>query len=320
MRVKRILKSFSKALRPVTYRLYFAFFWLLSLLPFSVLYLLSDIISPFVRRFYRRGVVRKNLAESFPGRPSSELKSIEKEFYRQLCDYFMETIKQFSMSERSMMKRMSFSGLEWVEEGFKSGGKDFLFVFLGHYGNWEWIASLQYWVPYARCTQIYHPLYNKVWNRIFMRLRQQYGGECIPMKKTLRRLLEIKQSGDKVVVGFISDQLPKWNGIHHFVPFLNHDTAVFTGMEQIGKKLGAMVVYARVTRPRRGYYHCEFVPVTDEPKEYADYDITDACMKLLEEDIEAHPYLWLWTHKRWRRTKEQWLERNGLKPDSEPAR
>jgi KDO2-lipid IV(A) lauroyltransferase len=164
-------------------------------------------------------------------------------------------------------------------------------------------------MPYAHCSQIYHPLYNKVSDRIFLKLREQYGGECIPMKKTLRRILEIKKNGENVVVGFISDQQPKWNSIHHFSPFLNRETAVFTGTEVLAKKLGAMVYYARVTRPSRGHYHCEFIPMTHTPADYKDFDLTDLYMSMLEKDIRTNPHLWLWTHKRWRRTKEEWLRR-----------
>ncbi len=290
------------------YHFFYTLFWLISLLPLRLLYVLSDLAYPIVRRRYRSSIVRDNLAKSFPEKSDKEREQIAKDYYHLLCDYIAEDIKLFSMSRKTMMRRMTFSGLEHIKSGFDSG-KDYMFAYLGHFGNWEWIASLQYWMPYAHCSQIYHPLYNKVSDRIFLELREQYGGECIPMKKTLRRILEIKSRGEKVVVGFISDQLPKWNSIHHFSPFLHRETAVFTGTEVLAKKLNAMVYYARVTRPRRGYYHCEFIPMTHEAKSYADFELTDLYMRMLEEDIRRTPHLWLWTHKRWRRTKEQWLER-----------
>lgn len=292
----------------MAYRFFFSLFWLLSLIPLRGLYCISNLVYPIARRRYRAKIVRQNLQNSFPEKSEKEIEQIEKDYYRLLCDYIAENLKLFSMSKKEMMRRMTFSGLEHIKKGFDEG-KDYMFAYLGHFGNWEWIASLQYWMPYAHCSQIYHPLYNKVADKIFLRLREQYGGECIPMKKTLRRILELHKGGEKVVVGFISDQLPKWNSIHHFSPFLNRETAVFTGTEQLAKKLGAMVYYAKVTRPKRGYYHCEFVPVTDNPKEYEDFALTDIYMKMLEEDIRRTPYLWLWTHKRWRRTKEQWLKR-----------
>ena len=292
----------------MAYHFFYSIFWLISLLPLRMLYILSDLVYPIVKRTYRRKVVDDNLAKSFPEKSEEERDKIANNFYHILCDYFAEDIKLFSMSKKEMMKRMTFSGLEHIKNGFDNG-KDYMFAYLGHFGNWEWIASLQYWMPYAHCSQIYHPLYNKVSDRIFLKLREQYGGECIPMKKTLRRILEIKRNGENVVVGFISDQQPKWESIHHFTPFLNRETAVFTGTEVLAKKLGAMVYYAHVTRPRRGYYHCEFVPMTHTPAEYPDFDLTDQYMKMLEKDICTTPHMWLWTHKRWRRTKEEWLKR-----------
>ena len=300
----------SNVLQNLKYRLVYGFFWLLSLLPMAVLYVISDFIYLIVYYVvrYRRNVVRQNIAGSFPDKDKAYVTEVERGFYHFFCDYIVENIKLFSMSKKEMMKRMTFSGLDDARQRFENG-KDFLFLYLGHYGNWEWIASLQYWMPYAHCTQIYHPLYNKIADKIFIDLREQYGGECIPMKKTLRRILQMKKEGLKVVVGFISDQLPKWNSIHHFTHFLNRETAVFTGTEEISKKIGAMVYYGRMTRPKRGYYHCDLILMTDSPEQFEDFDLTDMYMRMLETDIVENPAIWLWSHKRWRRTKERWLER-----------
>ncbi len=290
------------------YRITYGLLYLVSLLPMRALYVVSDLMYPFAL-FYRRKVTRRNLAEAFPELSDSERKKIEHRFYHQLCDYMVETVKLFSISKTELTRRMTFGGLDDIRHGFNDLNKDTFFSYLGHYGNWEWIASLQYWLPDCHCCQIYHPLYNKVFDRIFLKIRQQYGGECIPMKTSMLRLARLRKEGTRTVCGFISDQQPKWNAIHHFTPFLNHDTAVFTGTEQIGKRMDAMIFYAHVTRPSRGYYHCEFRPMEYNPKDTPDYELTDRFMQLLEHDIKAAPHLWLWTHKRWSRTKEEWERR-----------
>lgn len=283
---------------------------LIAHLPFRVLFIISDCMYPLVKTFYRRSVVRENLISSFPEKSLHEIKVIERRFYHFLCDLFMEIIKGYAMSREEMMEHMVFSGLDQPREGF-ANGKDDLFCYLGHFGNWEWAASLQYWTDYCKCAQIYHPLYNKTMDKFFLDLRTKYQGECIPMKTAARTLIKRRAEGVKILCGFISDQLPKWENIHHFTPFLNHDTAVFTGGEQLGKRLDAMMYYGRVTRPRRGYYTFEFIPICHDSKDVPDFDITDRYMTLLEEDIQQYPELWLWTHKRWRRTKEEWLRREG---------
>ena len=146
-------------------------------------------------------------------------------------------------------------------------------------------------------------------DRFFLKLRNQFGGECIPMKQTLRRIVELKREEQPTVIGFISDQLPKWNSIHFFVPFLHRETAVFTGAEQIGRQVGAVYFFAEMTRPRRGYYECTFRRMELPEGERTEYAMTALFMTLLERMIRQAPQYWLWTHKRWKRTKEEWMQR-----------
>lgn len=284
-------------------------FYLISLLPMRLLYVLSDMAYPFVFAFYRRKLVRQQLTECFPEKDIKEIKAIEHAFYHQFCDTFVEMIKQFSMSKEEMMRRMVFVDADKACVNFSDEQK-ILFLMLGHYANWEWIASLQYWTPGVHCSQVYHPLSDDVFDQLFIDLREQYGGECIKMRQTVRRLMQLNALGRPVICGMIADQQPRWDAIHHFCQFLHHDSAVFIGTEQIAKKLNSLVYYCSVSRIRRGYYQGRIIPITLDPGSMPDYEITDKYMELLEADIREHPELWLWTHKRWTRTKEEWEERN----------
>lgn len=288
--------------------------WVLSLLPFPVLYVISDFLCLFVSRFYRTKVVRSNLKSAFPEKTEEELRHIEKKFYHQFCDNFVEVIKMLSMSKQDIMRRMTFSGLEEAKKRHEAGQK-LNFLYLSHFGNWEWIASIAYHMePWCGSAQVYHHIYNKVMDKFFYELRAQYGGKNIEMKETYRRILQMSRENRNYLIGFISDQQPKWSSIHHFVPFLNHDTAVFTGAEHIARKLDAFAMYGRMSRPRRGYYNLEIIPMEDHPATLPENVLTDRYFQLLEEDVRLHPEMWLWTHKRWSRTKEEWLRRNGGEP------
>lgn len=294
------------------YYIIFCCWYLLSLLPLGVLYVVSDLLYyPLYYIFrYRQKVVRNNLTLSFPDKPKEEIIRIEKQFYHFLCDYMVETIKLLSMSKEQLKRRMTFGGVDEIVRKMKADEKTFCFVYLGHYCNWEWIASLPYWVPDdVLCGQIYHPLYNKAMDKLFLRLRNHFGGECIAMKETLRRIIELKRAKQKTIIGFISDQGPKWNSIHHWTNFFHRETAVFIGTEKIGKQVDALIYYADVKRIKRGYYHCEFKPLSDHPKEVPDFELTDTYTRLLESMISQAPQYWLWSHKRWKRTKEEWIRR-----------
>ncbi len=302
----------------IVYFFTFCFWYLLSLLPLGILYLFSNLLyyPLYYCIRYRRHIVRKNLIDSFPEKDLKEIIGIEKKFYQFFCDYVVETIKLFTISKKQLMSRMTFEGIDVITSEMEKNDKDLCFVYLGHYGNWEWIASLAYWTPDDfLCAQIYHPLRNKAFDKLFLNLRNQFGGECIPMKVTLRRILELKKARQKTIIGFISDQLPKWSSIHHFTPFLHRETATFTGTEQMGKKFGAIIYYAEVTRPKRGYYHCTFKKLVENPAALPDFEITDNYASRLEEMIQKTPYLWLWSHDRWKRTKEEYerRQREGIK-------
>lgn len=300
----------------ILYYLLFFGWYLLSLLPLRLLYVLSDLlyIPCYYLIRYRRKVVRRNLRESFPEKSAAELSRIERRFYHFFCDYVVETIKLFSISKKEMMRRMTFSGIDELRQTLQKEDKKMCFVYLGHYCNWEYVASMQYWLEEMHCGQIYHPIYNKAFNDLFLRLRGQFGGESIAMKETLRRLLKLRKGDKRVVIGFIADQSPKWESMHHWTRFLNHDTSFFIGTERIGKQLDAAICYLEVKRVRRGYYHAELKLLTTRPAELPDYELTDRYAACLEKQIEEEPAYWLWTHKRWKRTKEEWLKRQN--PDN----
>jgi KDO2-lipid IV(A) lauroyltransferase len=45
--------------------------------------------------------------------------------------------------------------------------------------------------------------------------------------------------------------------------------------------------------------------MTREPGKMKDFELTDMYFKKLEETIRRAPEYWLWSHKRWSRTREE---------------
>ena len=295
------------------YKLFFAFLRLLSHLPFCIHYAISDyVLYPLVYYVvrYRRGLVSRQLTDCFPEKSQQERRQIARRFYHFFCDYIVETLKMQTMSHEEMRRRVVFTGMDEMLEQLEQAGKQFAFCYLGHYGNWEWMASFPLWLhePW-KGGQIYHPLKNKHMDEFFLKLRKQFRGTCIPMKQTMRQILTNQRNGKYTIIGFIADQGPKWEAIHRWSDFLNHKTSFFTGPEYIARQVDAALLYLHVSRPRRGYYSTKVEIISLHPKEVEEYTSTDKYIQLLEEQIREHPELWLWTHNRWKRTYEQWLER-----------
>ena len=316
------------ALVQVLFSLCRALWWLCSILPLRLHYFFADIlVFPLVFHVmkYRRELVQRQLAEAFPERSLEERAKIERDFYHWLADYFVETLKLMSISRKELYRRMDFVNLHEVLRELREGEHQFVFIYLGHLGNWEWVSSLPLWSEgRVQFGQIYHPLHSPLMDKLFLHVRGRMGATSIAMKETLRTILTWKKGGEKGMIGFISDQAPKWEAMHHWCDFLHHETSFFTGAEKIGQKVGARYFYLEVTRPHRGEYRAELIELkaefqdsfkaneADKTKsaEVSPYPITDAYARALEASIEAHPHLWLWTHNRWKRTKQEWDMRN----------
>ncbi|MBD5222069.1 MAG: acetyltransferase [Bacteroidales bacterium] len=284
----------------------------ISLLPLRLLYIFSDVVAWLMHTVvrYRRGVVKRNLRSSFPDRTPREISRISREFYRFLSDYFVETVKLASLSDEEIKERLVVENIEAVNSSVKGGRS--VSLFLGHYCNWEWVSSLPLHIdPSAVCGQIYHPLESSVADRVFLKLRSRYGAVSITMEDTLRTVAGWYRFGKPSVVGYIADQVPGYGSIHRWVDFLNHDTPVFTGAERISRMVHADCFYVHLSRLKRGVYSLRFIPIAEDAASVAPFTVTDAFFHHLEEQIESAPPYWLWSHRRWKRTREGFEARYG---------
>ena len=294
----------------ILYYIVYGLWYMLSLLPLRVHYVLSDVIFLLLYHIlgYRKKVVRTNLRTSFPEKSQEELKQIERDFYHFFCDYMVESVKMMTISEQEMRRRMVFKNMEAVDNILAEGQS--IALYLGHYCNWEWVTSLPLWLPAnIQPGQIYHPIENRLTDQLFLRARQHFNSLCIPMQDTLRRLLEFTKSNRPMIIGYISDQKPHWVNIHHWVDFLNHDTPGLTGTERIVRKLNHAVFYIDMQRKHRGYYEAELRLITRHPQQMHEFEITDIYYQMLEKTIRRAPAYWLWSHDRWKRTREEFNER-----------
>lgn len=306
------LTTTTKTTRHTMTKAIYCLFYAISLLPFRLLYVLADIecfmLYHVIR--YRRGVVRRNLVTSFPDKSEQEIIQIEKRFYHWFCDYFFEAVKLLSISDAELCRRFTIINSEEVEQCFKEGQD--VAAILGHYCNWEWLSCVGMNLPLERETGlIYHPLRNKAFDYLFRKLRlHEKHSRVIPKQDILRYVLSRKKEGIRNICGYISDQGPKWKNIHLWLPFLNHEhTPVFTGGERIMRKMNNAVFYVEMSRPKRGYYTATYKLITRTPNALEPDGITRRFFQMLEQTIRREPAYYLWSHNRWKRTKEEFDRR-----------
>ncbi|MEI6753782.1 MAG: lysophospholipid acyltransferase family protein [Paludibacter sp.] len=283
------------------YLVYFSF-WLITLLPLRLLYILSDILYPIVYYVvgYRKDVVRYNISKSFPEKTQQEKLKIERNYYRYFCDLFIETMKEMHFSIDEIKRRMTFGNFDALKEQYAKGKSVMLMT--AHYGNWEWPIALSLYLPdEVPLYGIYKAQSNKSFDTLFFKLRSRFGGIPIEKNRLMRFLIQLKKENKLGNFWMIADQTPYGSDVNFFwTKFLNQDTATLTGTEQLARKFDFPVFYADIIRTKRGYYHCEFIPITLEPTQTKEFEITERYMQLLEKRIQTSPQFWLWSHRRWK--------------------
>ena len=284
----------------------YAFIWIITWLPLRVLYIISDIFFPVVYYIvgYRKNVVRLNLTRSFPDKTVKERRTIERRYYHFLCDLIVETIHEMHISEKDILRRMTFGNLQDIVE--QNALNKSVMIMTAHYGNWEWLLAFSLYLPEKQPSNpIYKRLRNERFDKLFHQLRSRYGAKLIEKKDLLRVMFKLQKEKQVANFWMISDQTPNGKNLHYWTTFLNQDTATVTGTEQLARKFDYPVFYAEINRVKRGYYHCEFIPITLEPTKTAEFEISEQYMRLLEKSIEAHPEFWLWSHRRWKYQRNQ---------------
>jgi KDO2-lipid IV(A) lauroyltransferase len=292
----------NRFMNAVLFYLALPFIYLISYLPFRVLYLFSDVMFLLVYRVigYRKTVVTTNLERSFPDKSPNEISDIRSRFYRYFCDLSLEILKTLTVSPSALTKRFICGDMSAFERFYES--KQSVIIVLGHLGNWELCGAYFSQLPLHQLYVLYHPLTDKHFDRLLYRMRTRLGVRLYPMKSAFRGM--VKDRNKLTATAFIADQSPSPSGAH-WMTFLNQDTAVFKGTETIARKLDYPVIYLSVIRVRRGLYKISSELLTEHPLELPENALTELHTKRLEKDVIANPETWLWSHRRWKHKRPE---------------
>ncbi len=270
----------------------------LSYLPLRVLYLLSDFLYLIIYKLfkYRVKVVRENLKNSFPKKSVEELRIIERKYYQNLCDWVIETIKLFSISEAELKRRIPFEDIDLYNSLLQQNRH--IIVAAGHFNNFEWLAQGFTVVGNFQTIGLFTPLSNKYFNRFMLKNRSRFGGIMIPAKEVGAYLSQPLPSIS--AIGFVTDQSPRKESNIYWTEFLSQETACFTGVERYAVKLNAPVVFLYPFKIKRGQYVLRMRMISDEPHLAHPFAITESTTRFLEDLIHQQPEAWMWSHKRWK--------------------
>ncbi|WP_363317253.1 lysophospholipid acyltransferase family protein, partial [Flavobacterium sp.] len=281
----------------------YPFFYLISLLPFRVLYFLSDGLYILLYRIigYRKKTVRENLWLALPHLSVKERRIIERKFYHHFCDTLVEMVKTITVPVKEIQKRFVIENPEAIKET-EERGKGIAFL-CGHFCSYEWMLVMNKQLTTHKGFGIYKTIRNKYFDKLVRKLRSRFDGELIDTRRIIPAMRDHKRKGILGFYGFLSDQSPKLSSTIYWGNFFDMEVPVHVGAEILAKKLDLNIMLVKSTKTGRGRYNARFIPFEGNPKDIPNYEISDMFLKMLENDIRETPEFYLWTHKRFKHRK-----------------
>ncbi len=242
----------------------------------------------------RRGVIRGNLARSFPDWSPARLRATEREFSRRQGEVAAEVLYAARIGEAELRTRVAI--VNPVALTALQPPRPLIIVG-AHHGNFEWaLQRLSLEMP-ARFLCLYKPLRNTRMDGWMRRLRTRFGARLVPAKSVLQ---ELARSRDAAAVGLLADQVPRTSPEKHWVEFLGQDTPFYMGPELLARALRSRAVLLRMKRLGRGRYELTFEPLNEAGEKLATGEITGRYARALEAWIRGDPAGWWWSHRRWK--------------------
>lgn len=277
------------------------FLKLLSRLPLSVLYALTDCLYVFIYHIwgFRRELSLSNLRNSFPDRSASELEGIARLAYRNACSMIAEFIKAAVISEEELRRRVQIENIEIFERFIKAGQPVVLLA--SHHCNWEWLLLASCLDLKISVDAVYKPLRVDVIDRFMLETRSRFGGNPIPVKDFLVEVLKRREGAR--VIALVADQTPLRSEEKHWTRFLNQDTAFFVGADKIARITHSPVFFVGMKRVRRGYYEARLQLLAEPPYDREGTEIIERYARAAEAHIAEHPADWLWMYRKWKYRK-----------------
>jgi KDO2-lipid IV(A) lauroyltransferase len=284
------------------YILIYPILWCISILPFRLLYVLSDglYILTYYIIGYRKKIVRENLALTLPHLSDQERLIIEKKSYKNMCDVFLEMIKTLTISKSEMEKRYKFKNIE-VYDYLEKKGKS-IALLCAHYASYEWAISINSKISFEGYA-VYKKINNRYFDKLVRDIRSKFKATLITTKDTIPEMANNYRNNKLSLYGLISDQSPRLGSFFHWNKFMGIEVPIHTGGEMLAKKYDMNVLFLRTKKLGRGFYEAELEVLTENAKEEPNYEITDRFLKLVEQQIYEQPEYYLWTHKRWKHRK-----------------
>ncbi|HDQ15721.1 MAG TPA: hypothetical protein ENN45_01530 [Bacteroidetes bacterium] len=287
--------------------LYYVFIIPLSRLPLWILYVKADFFYLLLCTIlpYRKKIALQNIRFAFPELKHKEQSRLLRKNYRHISNILAESIKNLSISQKKLCKRMQLKNPEIFQDLYDKGKS--VVIMSAHYANWEFFITAQNLIIPHRAIGIGKPLSEKFLNRKINALRERNGMKVVSADNYKEEIAFRQAMGEKMAILALADQAPKPESAY-WTKFFNKETPFSFGAEFLAHQFNFAVVFVTIKKIKRGNYEAEAHIITETPKQESYASISEKYVRLLEKQIKDKAEDWLWTHKRWKHTIPENLE------------
>jgi KDO2-lipid IV(A) lauroyltransferase len=257
-----------------------------------------------------RQIALSNLYTAFGSRFSDEKqKRIARASFRHFGRVFADIIKVRYMKQDKLLKSISIEGSEHLEKAMLKGKG--VLIFSAHLGNWEMATAPVSEI--GKVNVIARPLDNRLLEKELLQIRKKLGANVIYKQQAARPILRALTDNEMVAI-LIDQNVVRNQAV--FVDFFGKPAATTPSLAAFFLKTNAPLVPVFCCPVQSGRYHLKILPplkliVTgDEEKDML--KITQLCTKIIQNQIQENPKVWLWFHNRWK-TRPEGEERIGKK-------
>jgi KDO2-lipid IV(A) lauroyltransferase len=250
----------------------------------------------------RRGVIRGNLERSFPGLDRAQRTRIARDFVRRQSEVLAEIDYARRISAGELRERVRLVDPQGILSRARGGRDGMLVLIAGHFCNFEWLLLRLSLELGDGMIGLYKPPRDERAHRYIRSIRTRFGARLLPAKSVAKELGVIREAR---ALGLIADQVPRTSPERHWTTFLEQRTAFFKGPERLARALRAPAVYVTLRRLGRGRYEADLQPLTAAGERWPVGEVTERYARALERDIQADPAGWWWSHRRWKKLKDE---------------
>lgn len=250
-----------------------------------------------------REIALRNMARALPERTAEERRALVRSCFQHFGSAFCDTLSSTRFGPRELCERFDLEGWDHLDQAERRG-KGF-FILSAHFGFWESVPPMV-GLYHGPMDIVFRPADNPWLDGEVRALRERNGNSVIPKKGAVRRMMEVLRGRGRVGI-LIDQRVQPREGV--WVPFFGEEALTSPIVARLSLRTGAAVVpVASLPLPGGRYRLVVREPILPpEPPPGAAADdgdeavvaLTRRYLEVAEEDIRAHPEMWLWMHRRW---------------------